>query len=173
MEIESEDKPPGSPLIRDFDMGNYLGRSNFFIKYEGANPTGTQKDRISRKHVENAIEHGYTEISVATCGNYGASIAYYARAMGIKAIVGIPSDYSNSRGLQNSTEYPDAILPSHKDIPCIHPIVPGVYDSDNLIFFAVSYKPIGRFSISGGKTALIFYKKIASSEVISHVKIPD
>ncbi|EQB73219.1 MAG: hypothetical protein AMDU4_FER2C00086G0005 [Ferroplasma sp. Type II] len=97
MEIESEDKPPGSPLIRDFDMGNYLGRSNFFIKYEGANPTGTQKDRISRKHVENAIEHGYTEISVATCGNYGASIAYYARAMGIRAIVGIPSDYSNSR----------------------------------------------------------------------------
>ena len=96
MEIESEDKPPGSPLIRDFDMGNYLGRSNFFIKYEGVNPTGTQKDRISRKHVENAIEHGYTEISVATCGNYGASIAYYARAMGIKAIVGIPSDYSSS-----------------------------------------------------------------------------
>jgi threonine synthase len=97
MEIESEDKPPGSPLIRDFDIGNYLERSNFFLKYEGANPTGTQKDRISKKHVENAIEHGYSEISVATCGNYGASIAYYARKYGIKAIVGIPSDYSNTR----------------------------------------------------------------------------
>ncbi|WP_337861143.1 pyridoxal-phosphate dependent enzyme [Ferroplasma sp.] len=97
MEIESEDKPPGSPLIRDFDIGNYLGRSNFFIKYEGSNPTGTQKDRISKKHVENAIDHGYSEISVATCGNYGASIAYYAGKYGIKAIVGIPQEYSNSR----------------------------------------------------------------------------
>lgn len=97
MEIETEDKPPGSPLIRDFDIGNYLGNSNFFLKYEGVNPTGTQKDRISKKHVENAIDKGYSEISVATCGNYGASIAYFARAMGIKAIVGIPSEYSNSR----------------------------------------------------------------------------
>jgi len=97
MEIETEDKPPGSPLIKDFDIGNYLQRDNFFIKYEGVNPTGTQKDRISRKHVENAIKHGYKEISVATCGNFGASIAYYARGMGIKAIVGIPSEYSNSR----------------------------------------------------------------------------
>ena len=97
MEIETEDKPPGSPLIRDYDIGNYLGNDNFFLKYEGINPTGTQKDRISKRHVENAIEKGYTEISVATCGNYGASIAYYARAMGLKAVVGIPSEYSNSR----------------------------------------------------------------------------
>ena len=97
MEIETEDKPPGSPLIRDYDIGNYLGNGNFFLKYDGINPTGTQKDRISRRHVENAIEKGYTEISVATCGNYGASIAYYARAMGLKAVVGIPSEYSNSR----------------------------------------------------------------------------
>ncbi|MEM0140368.1 MAG: pyridoxal-phosphate dependent enzyme [Ferroplasma sp.] len=97
MEIESEDKPPGSPLLREYDIGNFLKESLWFIKYEGSNPTGTQKDRISRLHVENAISKGYNEISVATCGNYGASIAYYAQKYGIKAIVGIPSQYSNSR----------------------------------------------------------------------------
>ncbi len=100
MEIETEledDKPPGSPLIREYDIGNFLKKENLFLKYEGINPTGTQKDRISKKHVENAISRGYDKISVATCGNYGASIAYYADKYGIKSIVGIPSDYSNVR----------------------------------------------------------------------------
>lgn len=100
MEMETnieDDKPPGSPLIRDFDIGGFLNRENIFLKWEGVNPTGTQKDRISKKHVLNAISNGYDKISVATCGNYGASIAYYAEKYGIKAIIGIPSDYSNIR----------------------------------------------------------------------------
>ncbi len=95
--IDAEDEPPGSPLIRESNIGNFLDKENMLLKYEGANPTGTQKDRISRKHVENAISKGYDRISVATCGNYGASIAYYAEKYGIKAIIGIPSDYSNIR----------------------------------------------------------------------------
>ncbi len=97
MEIESEDKPPGSPLLREFDIGNFLKEENWYIKYEGSNPTGTQKDRISKLHVQNAIANNYNVISVATCGNYGASIAYYAQKYGIKAVVGMPSQYSNSR----------------------------------------------------------------------------
>ena len=83
--IDAEDKPPGSPLIRESNIGNFLNKENIFLKYEGINPTGTQKDRISRKHVENAISKGYDRISVATCGNYGASIAYYADKYGIEA----------------------------------------------------------------------------------------
>ncbi|WP_287954883.1 pyridoxal-phosphate dependent enzyme [Acidiplasma sp.] len=97
MEIDMEEKPPGRPLIKDSDLGNFLKRENIYFKYEGYNPTGTQKDRISENHVKNAIAHGYDTISVATCGNYGASIAYYARKYGLHSVIGIPSDYISAR----------------------------------------------------------------------------
>ncbi len=97
MEIETEEKPPGSLFVRESDIGNNFKKPNLFFKYEGYNPTGTQKDRISEEHVKNAISQEYDTISVATCGNYGVSIAYYANKYGIKAIVGIPSEYSVSR----------------------------------------------------------------------------
>ncbi len=97
MEIETEEKPPGTLFVRETDIGNYFKKPELFFKYEGYNPTGTQKDRISEKHVKNALSQGYDTISVTTCGNYGVSIAYYARKYGLKAIIGIPSEYSGGR----------------------------------------------------------------------------
>ncbi len=96
--LSSEAKPPGrTPTIKAYALGKALNLDNLFLKFEGANATGTQKDRISEAHVVNAIHNGYNGITVGTCGNYGASIAYFANAYGVKSIIGIPKDYSHER----------------------------------------------------------------------------
>ncbi len=99
MEQISEEEPPGkSPFLSARAIGKVLHLDSLFFKFEGMNVTGTQKDRISKMHVMNAISNGYDTISVATCGNYGASISYFARNAGINSVVLMPRDYSHSRG---------------------------------------------------------------------------
>lgn len=68
-----------------------------YIKWEGDNPTGTQKDRAALAHVRRAIEQGYDTVTVGTCGNFGASLAYFANLHGLRAVIYVPSSYSNGR----------------------------------------------------------------------------
>lgn len=98
MEILEEEEPPGrTPFFRAANLEKALNLRNVFIKFEGAGKTGTQKDRISRLHVMNAREKGFDTVSLATCGNYGASMSYYAGLNGMKSVVAIPEYYSGER----------------------------------------------------------------------------
>lgn len=76
---------------RKFDFRQFL------IKFEGNNPTGTQKDRIAFAQVHDAIRRGFDVISVATCGNYGASIAFAAYLGGLRCNIFIPESFQTSR----------------------------------------------------------------------------
>jgi len=88
-----------TPLIRLTSIKKLLGFDGapVYLKYEGANPTGTHKDRAAISHVREALVNGYDTITVGTCGNYGAAIAYYARRAGIKAVIYVPKGYKHSR----------------------------------------------------------------------------
>lgn len=98
MEEVEEDKPPGkTPFFRTAKLERVLKLKRMFVKFEGAGPTGTQKDRIARLHVLNAKNQGYDTIALATCGNYGASLSYFARVYGMKSIIGIPESYTGER----------------------------------------------------------------------------
>lgn len=70
---------------------------HFYLKFEGGNPTGTQKDRIAFAQVMDAIRRGYDAITVATCGNYGAAAAFAASAAGLRVVVYIPEDFKTKR----------------------------------------------------------------------------
>ncbi len=97
-QITEEEKPPGlTPLFRARNIERALKMNRVFFKFEGASITGTQKDRISSLHVRRAIELGYDTIAVATCGNYGASVSYFASAYRINSVVATPSFYTNAR----------------------------------------------------------------------------
>ena len=93
------DEPPGglNNVFRAISLEGYLGIERIYVDYEGINPTGTHKDRIARVHVERAVRGGFSGITVGTCGNYGASIAYHSMIAGIKAVVFVPSGYSLER----------------------------------------------------------------------------
>jgi threonine synthase len=68
-----------------------------YIKYEGENPSGTQKDRIAFAQAHDAFRRNFTIISLATCGNYGVAVAYAAYLAGIKCKIFIPETYHTER----------------------------------------------------------------------------
>lgn len=78
-------------LEREFDI------RHLFIKYEGENPTGTQKDRIAFAQVRDAFRRDFDTISLATCGNYGVAVAFAAFLTGLKCKIFLPETYHTER----------------------------------------------------------------------------
>ncbi|MFH1130923.1 MAG: pyridoxal-phosphate dependent enzyme, partial [Pseudomonadota bacterium] len=67
-------------LSRARNTEREFGIRQLYFKFEGGNPSGTQKDRIAYAQAMDALRRGYDSIVVATCGNYGAAIAKAASA---------------------------------------------------------------------------------------------
>jgi threonine synthase len=84
-------------LTRARNLERDLGIRQLFLKFEGGNPTGTQKDRIAFAQCHDALRRGYDTITVATCGNYGAAIALAAQLAGLRNVVYIPESYHTLR----------------------------------------------------------------------------
>lgn len=61
-----------------------------YVKMEGANPTGSFKDRGMVMAVAKAIEEGSKTVICASTGNTSAAAAAYAARAGLKCIVVIP-----------------------------------------------------------------------------------
>ncbi|GLR15597.1 pyridoxal-phosphate dependent enzyme [Portibacter lacus] len=78
-------------LERQFDI------RQLYIKYEGNNPTGTQKDRIAFAQVYDALRRGYDRIVLATCGNYGVAVSLAANLAHLQCMVYIPAGYHTDR----------------------------------------------------------------------------
>ncbi len=61
-----------------------------YLKFEGANPTGSFKDRGMTLAISKALEEGSRAVICASTGNTSASAAAYAAKAGIKCVVLIP-----------------------------------------------------------------------------------
>ncbi len=80
-----------TPLLYSCTLSNILGEGfEVYLKYEGANPTGSFKDRGMTLAISKAIEEGAKAVMCASTGNTSASAAAYAAKAGIKCIVLIP-----------------------------------------------------------------------------------
>ncbi|MFX0145882.1 MAG: pyridoxal-phosphate dependent enzyme [Candidatus Hodarchaeota archaeon] len=73
------------------------GLRQIYMKFEGSNPTGTQKDRIAFAQGMDALRRGFDAMTVATCGNYGVAIALASYMAGLKCFIFIPADYQTKR----------------------------------------------------------------------------
>src|SRR6478609_6200201 len=62
-----------------------------FLKYEGANPTGSFKDRGMTYAVSQAVTEGHTHIICASTGNTSAAAAAYGARAGLKTQIILPS----------------------------------------------------------------------------------
>ncbi|WP_221569320.1 threonine synthase [Alkalihalobacillus sp. TS-13] len=78
-----------TPLIKLDTLSKELG-VELFAKIEGANPTGSFKDRGMVLAVAKAKEAGSDTVICASTGNTSASAAAYAARAGMKCIVVIP-----------------------------------------------------------------------------------
>jgi threonine synthase len=74
-----------------------FGIRMLFVKFEGGNTTGTQKDRIAFTQAMDAIRRGFDTVTAATCGNYGVAVALAASCAGLRAVIYVPATYKTRR----------------------------------------------------------------------------
>jgi threonine synthase len=80
-----------TPLVESPQIADRLGPGiKLYLKCEGANPTGSFKDRGMTVAMSKALEEGARSVICASTGNTAASAAAYAGRAGLKAFVLIP-----------------------------------------------------------------------------------
>ena len=75
-----------TPLLRAPRVSARLG-ADVYLKWEGANPTGSFKDRGMTVAISAALENGTRAVVCASTGNTAASAAAYAARAGLAAVV--------------------------------------------------------------------------------------
>src|SRR5687768_11256659 len=75
-----------TPLLRAPRLAAWVGVDELYLKIEGANPTGSFKDRGMVVAVAKAMEAGAQMVLCASTGNTAASAAAYAARAGILAV---------------------------------------------------------------------------------------
>ena len=137
----------GTPLIRLANLGRRLGLPNLFLKYEGANPTGSFKDRGTAVALTHAVRLGRTRVGTVSSGNMAASVAAYAARAGLRCHLMVPAHLRPEKVFTIAVYGPDLYR------------VEGDYSSlyrealalgrERGIFFAVSDDPL---RVEGQKT---------------------
>jgi threonine synthase len=79
-----------TPLVPLRRLGAEVGLANLYAKVEGANPTGSFKDRGMVVAVAKALEAGARAIACASTGNTSASAAAYGAVAGLEVVVVLP-----------------------------------------------------------------------------------
>ncbi|TPN37867.1 pyridoxal-phosphate dependent enzyme [Mesorhizobium sp. B2-3-3] len=76
-----------TPLVPMAALAEELGVRALHLKNEGANPTGSHKDRMSRLVVQRALQIGAPTVAAASSGNAGVSLAAYAARAGLNCVI--------------------------------------------------------------------------------------
>jgi len=80
-----------TPLVRSKNLVRVINpKIELYLKYEGANPTGSFKDRGMTLAISKVLEEGAKAVICASTGNTSASASAYAARAGLKAYVIIP-----------------------------------------------------------------------------------
>jgi threonine synthase len=79
----------GTPLVHSESLSAETG-CEVFLKFEGANPTGSFKDRGMTLAISKALEEGSKAVVCASTGNTSASAAAYAAKAGLTCAVLVP-----------------------------------------------------------------------------------
>jgi len=100
----------GTPLLEAPRLARQLGVRRLCLKFEGANPTGTVKDRSSATAVGAALQFGFTTTSVVSSGNAGSSIAAYSARAGLRSLVFAYERASAPKLLHMAATTPDLVI---------------------------------------------------------------
>src|SRR5881396_4288971 len=81
-----------TPLVRAPRLAETIApKLELYLKFEGANPTGSFKDRGMTLAISKAIESGAKAVICASTGNTSASAAAYGARAGLAVYVLIPA----------------------------------------------------------------------------------
>src|SRR5690606_4950846 len=80
----------GTPLIHSAPLSERVG-ADVWLKFDGANPTGSFKDRGMTLAISKAVEEGAKAVIFASTGNTSAAAAAYAAKAGLVCGVIVPA----------------------------------------------------------------------------------
>lgn len=93
----TESEVGDTSFTRARNVEREFGLRQVYLKFEGNNPSGTQKDRIAFAQAMDAVRRGYDAVTLATCGNYGVAMALAASVPGLRCEVYVPAAYHTNR----------------------------------------------------------------------------
>ncbi|MBN2910148.1 threonine synthase [Polycladomyces sp. WAk] len=98
-----------TPLVKAEKLSEEWGVELYF-KVEGANPTGSFKDRGMVMAIAKAVEEGSQAVICASTGNTSASAAAYAARVGLRCIVLVPNNHVALGKLSQAVVYGAEVL---------------------------------------------------------------
>lgn len=125
-----------TPLTSEPTVGKAFGFTDFYVKDEGTNPTGSFKDRESALVVSIALQKRVKRVVVVSSGNAAVSTAAYARKAGIECRAVIPEKTSQDK--QDLIELFGAELVTR----------PGFYED---VYRSVADEPIEGWNVTSGR----------------------
>ncbi|MCF8008735.1 MAG: threonine synthase [Halanaerobiales bacterium] len=137
-----------TPLIK----ANWLSKRyniELYLKFEGANPTGSFKDRGMTYAVTKAVENKSKAIICASTGNTSASAAAFGARAGLKTIVILPEAKIAKGKLSQAMIYGAEIIPIKDNFDRALEIVRKLTEKYSLTLV----NSLNPFRIEGQKTA--------------------
>ncbi len=144
--------PEGNtPLLARDAVARHAGVDALLLKHEGANPTGSFKDRGMTVAVTQARRAGARAVACASTGNTSASLAAYAAQAGIPSFVFVPEGGVAAGKLAQTLAYGARTLRIRGDFDdCLR--VARAANEQLGVYLANSINP---FRIEGQKTIVL------------------
>lgn len=162
-------KPEGNTnLYRSPALSEWVGVDDLCLKHEGENPTGSFKDRGMTAAISVARALGAESVACASTGNTSASMAAYAAAAGMRAIVFVPAGKIAYGKLSQALAYGATTIQIDDDFDRAMQLVQEVCESEG-IYLVNSVNP---FRIEGQKAIGIELLQDLDWEVPDWVVLP-
>lgn len=139
-----------TPLVESDRLARALGvKGRVLLKYEGANPTGSFKDRGMTVAISVASAAEASAVICASTGNTSASAAAYAARAGLRAFVVIPEGKIALGKLSQAVMHGATVVAINGGFDAALEIVTGIAKSSN----AIVVNSINPYRLQGQKTA--------------------
>ncbi len=139
-----------TPLLKSDRLAHDVGLGRLYLKDETRNPTGTFKDRSVSVGVTVAKENHVGEVSTASTGNAGTSLAAYSGKAGMRCRIIIPATASQTKLIQ-ALAYGATIIPIKGSVDAALHLLREAYDAWGWYPIPTS-GPVNPYQAEGAKT---------------------
>lgn len=144
-------RPEGNTNLYDApSLATWVGVEQLWLKHEGENPTGSFKDRGMTVATSHAMRTGARMVACASTGNTSASVASYAAAAGVPAVVFVPDGKISAAKLGQTVAYGAKIIQIRGDFDAAMTLVQQA--SQELGIYLLN--SINPYRLEGQKTIL-------------------
>ncbi|MGO9239570.1 MAG: threonine synthase [Bryobacteraceae bacterium] len=140
-----------TPLLAAPQAARYAGLDALVFKHQGFNPTGSFKDNGMTCGASQSVRLGLRRVACVSTGNTSASMAAYAAAAGLRAVIFLPQGNISFGKLAQALEYGALTLQVEANFDQILTLVRGLAEKTG-IYLLNSMNP---FRLEGQKTIMV------------------